>query len=39
MVGLLLPVLTIPDMLAGRHVVLQVDNIAALFGSAGKTSK
>jgi hypothetical protein len=27
MVGLLLPFLTIPDMLAGKQVVLQVDNI------------
>jgi len=32
MVGLLLPFLIIPDMLAGKQVVLQVDNIAALIG-------
>ncbi len=39
MVGLLLPFLTIPDMLGGRHVVLQVDNIAALFGWEDKQVK
>jgi hypothetical protein len=39
MVGLLLPFLTIPDMLAGKQVVLQVDNIAALFGWEDKQVK
>ena len=32
MVGLLLPFISIPKVLAGQHVVLQVDNIGALFG-------
>ncbi len=41
MVGLLLSFLTIPDMLAGKQVVLQVDNtrIAALFGWEDKQVK
>ncbi len=39
MVGLLLPFLTIPDKLAGKQVVLQVDNIAALFGWEDKQVK
>jgi hypothetical protein len=39
MVGLLLPFLAIPDQLAGRHVVLQVDNIAAVFGWEDKQVK
>jgi hypothetical protein len=31
-VGLLLPLLTVPDKLAGQHVVLGVDNIGVVFG-------
>jgi len=39
LVGLLLPFLAIPGQLAGRHVVLQVDNIAAVFGWEDKQVK
>jgi hypothetical protein len=38
-IGLLLPFLTIPEQLTGHHVVLQVDNIAALFGWEDKQVK
>ncbi len=36
MIGLLLPFLTIPKCLAGRHITLQVDNIAVIFGWQNK---
>jgi hypothetical protein len=39
MVGLLLPFLAIPDQLVGKHVILQVDNIATLFGWEKKQVK
>jgi hypothetical protein len=31
-IGLLIPLLTAPELLAGRHVVLRVDNIACVYG-------
>jgi len=38
-VGLLLPFLAIPSQLSGKHIVLQVDNIGALFGWENKQVK
>jgi hypothetical protein len=31
-IGLLAPMLTVPELLSGRHVVLRVDNIACVYG-------
>jgi hypothetical protein len=31
-IGLLIPLLTTPELLAGRHVVLRVDNMACVYG-------
>jgi hypothetical protein len=31
-IGLLAPMLTVPELLSGRHVVLRVDNIACIYG-------
>jgi len=39
MVGLLLPFLAIPGQLTGEHVVLQVDNIAAVYGWENRQAK
>ena len=38
-IGLLLPFLTIPQTVRGRHVVLGVDNIAVVFGWYNKCIK
>jgi hypothetical protein len=38
-IGALLPFLAIPHMLAGRHVVLELDNIAVLFAWEKRYSK
>jgi hypothetical protein len=38
-IGMLFPLLTIPDLLAGRHVVLRVDNIACVYGFENGQSK
>ena len=38
MVGLLLPFLTVPHMVRGRHIVLGVDNTSVVFGWENKSS-
>jgi hypothetical protein len=38
-IGMLFPLITIPELLAGRHVVLRVDNIACVYSFENGQSK
>jgi hypothetical protein len=38
-IGMLIPLLTTPELLAGRHIVLRVDNIACVYGFENGQSK